>query len=75
MSGGSSKQVVHQKRIRFYIMALCAITSPHIDVAELSFHDTFETLRGMIEVAQRAAPCAPQVLHGEADAQVAKYIG
>ena len=37
---------------------------------ERSIHDTFDTLRGLIRVGQRTAPCASQVLYDGTDAQV-----
>ena len=70
MSGDSSKYGVPQHRKRFYIIGVLVIANPHFSFVERSIHDTFDTLRGLIRVGQRTAPCASQVLYDGTDAQV-----
>ena len=70
MSGDSSTSGVPQHRRRFYIVAVLVIANPHTCFVERSIHDTFDTLRGLIKVGVRTAPCASQVLYDDTDAKV-----
>ena len=68
MFAESSMFGVPQKRRRVYIIAVLVVANNQLDFSKRSVLDTFATLRSLIKVCQRTAPCAFDVLYPDTHA-------
>ena len=74
MSGDTHSYGSPEKRWLHYIVAVLVAANPYSGCLESSVFDTFRTLRSLIKVCQRHAPCASQVLYGPRDHRVGEVL-